>query len=75
MIYISNDAEDRVRLKKYSSTSCGEKSLLKIEIEIDDPFHLAHLLRNLGDLTRAQKQAAKPKTPRQLALPAPEASS
>ncbi|QYK42843.1 MAG: hypothetical protein KF887_07005 [Paracoccaceae bacterium] len=68
MIHVFNEPRPGFRLKSFSSSSKGERSILKIELEIDDPMEVAFLLKELANLTRAQK--AKPKA--LLALPRPD---
>ncbi|KNY13627.1 hypothetical protein AKG11_28245 [Shinella sp. SUS2] len=68
-----------VRLKTYSAVTKGAKATIKIELEASDRYDLASVLRQLNDIDREQREAAKPapKAARpaarkeQLALPAP----
>lgn len=68
-----------VRLKSYSAVTKGAKATIKIELEASDRYDLASVLRQLDEIDREQREAAKPapKTTRpaarkaQLALPAP----
>lgn len=62
------------RLRCYSASVKGAKSVVKIEIECDEPGSLGYLLEQLREIDRDQKAAAAPKRPTkkaQLALPAP----
>lgn len=71
-----------VRIASYSSSSRNEKSTVKVELVVSDPYDLGSLLRELADakkeqeaaLKAASKPARKPKpapAAPQLALPAP----
>ncbi|CAK7257528.1 MULTISPECIES: hypothetical protein [unclassified Shinella] len=68
-----------VRLISYSAVTKGAKATIKIELEASDRYDLASLLRQLDEIDREQREAAKPapKATRpaarksQLALPAP----
>lgn len=69
---------DTCRLKSYSATTKGAKSIVKIEIDVADHRDLGWLLRELAEIETEQKarekRQAKPaggKTVRQLALPSP----
>jgi hypothetical protein len=55
--------EEHVRLKKYSAAVTGPKSTVKVEIEVNDPYALSSLLRQLGEIDREQKAAARPPKP------------
>lgn len=77
MLYL--DPEGGCRLKSFTSSSRGEKALIKIEIELSDLSELGYALTRLQRQMEEQKaadlarrQAAKPR-PRLLALPKPEA--
>lgn len=73
MIHIFSEPQDGMRLKSYGSVTKGEKSTLRIEIEVDDPRELGYLLRNLQQLAQAQKAMAKPaRRAKLLALPPPD---
>ena len=76
MIYLA--ADDRLRLKSYTATTRGAKSVIRIELETEDTFELAHALRCLGETQAKQKAAAAAKRKaaaapkrKSLALPAP----
>lgn len=70
---------DHMRLKSYSASTKGAKSLVRIDIEVNDPGRLGFLLEDLGRIER--EQAAKAKAEKEavrkasknsrLALPAP----
>ncbi len=73
MIHIWEQPEEGIRLKSFGGTIKGVKSVLKIEIEIDDPTKLGFYLADLARLDHAQKQAEKKTTAlKMLALPAPK---
>ncbi|MDT8856452.1 hypothetical protein RNZ50_15770 [Paracoccaceae bacterium Fryx2] len=75
-IYVFSTPQDGMRLKAFGATVRGGKSILKIELEIDDPRDLGHLLADLMLLQDAEKKAAKAATRparKLLALPAPDA--
>ena len=67
------------RVKTYSASTKGGKSVVKIELETSDHYELADILRQLDAIDAEQKEARKPrKSPvaaknasPQLALPAP----
>lgn len=69
---------DHMRLKSYSASTKGSKSLVRIDIEVNDPGRLGFLLEDLGNIEReqaakakAEKEAARKPPKKQLALPAP----
>lgn len=43
------------RLKSYSAAVKGAKSVVRIEIECDEPGSLGYLLKGLGDIQREQE--------------------
>lgn len=47
------------RLKSYSASVKGAKSVVRIEIECDEPGSLGYLLKELGDIQREQTQREK----------------
>jgi hypothetical protein len=52
---------DQARLKSFSATSkSGSCSVVKIEIEVRDPFRLGSMLQDLEEIHRAQVEAARP---------------
>lgn len=57
---------DGAKLKSYSATTKGKKSVVKIEIEFDDHYELGVCLSGLERLDAEQKAAAKKKP---LAIP------
>lgn len=68
--------DEHSRLKSYSASTKGSKSVVRIEIEVDEPGALGYLLLELGEIEREQKAAEKPAKPKKqarLALPAPVA--
>lgn len=74
MIYLT----EACRLKSYSASTKGEKSTIKIEIDVGDHHDLGFLLRELAEIETEQKAKDKPqrkptatKAPTQLALPSP----
>ncbi len=70
---------DHMRLKTYSASVKGARSLVRIDIEVSEPGALGWLLKDLADIEReqaakakAEKEAArKASKTSQLALPAP----
>lgn len=77
MLYL--DPDKSLRLKSFSSSSRGDKALIKLEVEVNNlsdlGFELSCLQRQMekqkaADLAR--REAAK-KRPKLLALPKPEA--
>jgi hypothetical protein len=85
-IYLSKE-NPHVRLKSYDATIKGQKTTLRITVEVTDPYELSFLLKSLEELQtapRKQRQTADPErrplTERQtaisrvpmLALPAPK---
>ncbi len=69
---------DHMRLKTYSASVKGAKSLVRIDIEVSEPGALGWLLKDLADIEREQsakakaaKDAARKAPKSQLALPAP----
>jgi len=60
------------RLKAYSSTTKGGKSLVRIEVETEDFQELGFFLSTLSDIERTQKRNARKRSPALLALPAPD---
>lgn len=66
--------DDHSRLKSYSASVKGPKSIVKIEIECSEPASLGYLLEHLGETKRDQdkpKPRPEPGKPKRLALPAP----
>lgn len=53
-------SEDHGRLKSYSATVRGQKSVVKIEVEIADPSTLGFLLEELGRVEADQKRQRAP---------------
>jgi len=51
---------ETVRLRSYSATSKAGKSTIKVELETTDHFDLESILRQLDEIDRAQREAAKP---------------
>lgn len=49
-----------VRLKTYSAVTKGAKATIKVELEASDRYDLASVLRQLDDIDREQREAAKP---------------
>jgi hypothetical protein len=77
MLYL--DPDKGLRLKSFSSSSRGDKGLIKLEIEVNDlselGFELSCLQRQMAkqkaaDLAKREAAKARPKL---LALPKPEA--
>lgn len=50
-----------VRIKSYGAVTKGEKSTIRIELDVTDPDELSHILRQCKELADAAK--AKPKKP------------
>lgn len=52
---------DEARLRSFSATSkSGATSIIKIEIEVSDPFRLGAILQNLEELRREQNATSRP---------------
>ena len=47
------------RLKSYSATTTGAKSVVTIKIEVSEHSALGYLLKELGDIEREQTAAAR----------------
>lgn len=68
---------DTCRLKTYSATTKGSKSVVRIEVEVADHSDLGFLLRELDDIDREQSarkkrgDPPKAKAAKPLVLPAP----
>ncbi len=59
---------EHTRLRKYSATTTGKRSVVRIELETDDPHELAFLLRELGELTEKQAASTAPRAPTRQAI-------
>ena len=57
------------RLKAYSASVKGVKSIIRVEIECSDPGELGYLLEGLGEIDRKQRLAAKQAAAKRLRLP------
>lgn len=75
---VSGDPNSAVRIKSFSSSTRGEKSTIRIELECSDLWELGFTLRALAETQKAQREKPapppKPEKPRRqqpLALPAP----
>ena len=65
--------DERLRLKSFSASSRGEKSVIKIELEVTDPYELGWTLSALSKVQKGQRTKAKPEPKvKPLALPKPE---
>lgn len=63
---------NEARLKNFSASSkAGARSVVKIEIEIRDPYRLGSMLQDLDEIMRAQGAAERPPAP----APKPHKSS
>lgn len=77
MLYL--DPESGFRLKAFSSSSRGDKGLIKLEIEVSNLREIGYALSRLQRQMEEQKAAdlakreAAKKRPKLLALPKPEA--
>lgn len=74
--HIFIDAES-ARLRSYGSTSRGTTNIVKLELEVSDPYQLGDLLAQLGRFRQNQATPIKPATrrrqaPAQLLLAPPE---
>lgn len=69
MIYLDRES---CRIKSYSATTRGAKSILKIEIEVGDPMELGFMLRELAEEQGRQK-TPKPDKPSASTLEPPMA--
>lgn len=64
--------DEGLRLKSFSASSRGGKSLIKIELEAADPYDLAWALKSLAEVEKGQRTKPKPEPKaKPLALPAP----
>jgi len=77
MLYLEPDGH--MRLKSFSSSSRGDKALIKIEVEVSELREMGYALSRLQRQMEEQKAAdlakreAAKKRPKLLALPKPEA--
>lgn len=77
MLYL--DPESGFRLKSFSSSSKGNKGLIKLEVEVSNLREIGYALSGLQRQMEAQtaadlaKRVATKKRPKLLALPKPEA--
>lgn len=75
---LSGSADERLRLKAFTSSSTGTKTTIRIVLESDDLLDAGYALRCLAAVQEEQKAqaqaaaAAKRKRPQQLALPPPD---
>ena len=71
--YLFGTPDEELRLKSFSSTSRGARSVIRIEIETSSPWRLGSTLEALAEIQKGQ--CAKPEKPRPkarpLALPPP----
>lgn len=66
-------AEDSCQLKDYRASTIRTKSVVKIELEINDPAHLSFLLQDLERTIEEQrKQRRRRAAPERELLPEPE---
>ena len=76
MLYL--DPESGFRLKAFSSSSRGDKALIKMEVEVSELREMGYALSRLQRQMEEQKAAdlakreAAKKRPKLLALPKPE---
>lgn len=76
---VSGDPNSAVRIKSFSSSTRGEKSTIRIELECSDLWELGFTLRALVETQKSQREKPapppkpeKPKRQQPLALPAPQ---
>ena len=71
--YLWDKHDAKLRLKSFSSSSRGEKMIIKIEVETSDAGEFGWALQCLAEVQKGQrtKPAPKPKA-KPLALPAPQ---
>lgn len=71
--HIFIDAES-ARLRSYRSSSRGSTNIVKLELEVSDPYRLGDLLAQLGKFRQDQATPVKPASRRrqQLLLAPPE---
>jgi hypothetical protein len=74
--HIFIDAES-ARLRSFGSSSRGSTNIVKLELEVSDPYRLGDLLAQLGKFRQDQAAPVKPatrrrQTPQQLLLAPPE---
>lgn len=64
---------ERTRIRAYHATARGTRSVIKIEIETDDPDELAYVLRQCAEAQKAcrPKPAPTKKPAAKKALPPP----
>lgn len=80
MGFFIHDAPDSpLRIKSFSSTTKGERAVLRIDLEITDLSWLGYTLKELAEAQKKQRQKPKPepkpkvqKPAKPLALPAPQ---
>ena len=53
--YLFGKPDERLRLKSYSGASRGGKSIIKIEIEVDDPALFGFALADLANVQAGQR--------------------
>lgn len=52
--------DEKLRLKSFSASSRGEKSVIKIELEAADPYELGWALSKLAEVQKGQRTKPKP---------------
>ncbi len=73
MFLLHGAPDENLRLKSYSATSRGGKSIIKIEVQVTNVRHLGFALQNLAEVEEGQKRKPQPKKAAgPLALPAPD---
>lgn len=56
MTFVLGDSPDeKLRLRSFSATSKGLKSVLTITIETEEPYALAHAIERLGEVDKGQR--------------------
>ena len=77
-IHISGNPESYLKVKSFSSSTRGEKAVIRLELEVSDLSWLGYTLKELAEIQKEQRRKPKPepkaKAAKQkpLALPAPQ---
>lgn len=70
---IFDSPDEELRIKSFSSSTKGEKGIIRIEIECSDLGHLGFALRTLANTQKAKRaMPEKPKPEKPKALPPPK---
>lgn len=75
--FIHGSPEAAAQIKSFSSSTRGERAVIRIELEVTDLSWLGYILKELAETQKAQRRKPKPEPkakpkPKQLALPAPQ---